>query len=61
MTIKRPFSRRQTQLTAGKTGDFVILGDVAVQTYVFEMFPNDVGGGVALSSAFSRRLQVIKL
>jgi hypothetical protein len=61
VTFKRPFSREQTQLTTGKTSDFVILGDVAVQTYVFEMFPNDVGGGVPLSSAFSRRLQVIKL
>jgi len=51
----------QPVLTTGKTGDFIVLGDVPIQTYVLKMFSNDLGGGVPLSGTFSRRLQVIKL
>lgn len=47
--------------TSGEPRNLVVLGDIPVKANVLEVLADEVCGGVALASAFSRRFQVIEL
>lgn len=47
--------------TTRQSRDFVVLSDIAIQSDIFQVLPDNVRSRVTLTSTFTRRLQIIEL
>ena len=47
--------------TTRQSRDFVVLSDIAIQSDIFQVLPDNVRSRVTLTSTFARRLQIIEL
>ena len=47
--------------TTSQSRDFVVLSDIAIQSDIFQVLPDNVRSRVTLTSTFTRRLQIIEL